>query len=1187
MTDSLAPNNFAEKDGTGNRLPKKKGSTSSSVSFASKLSAKSGFHFSFKPSMRLRNTQCEDLTVDVGDVCETVSIVTVRQEESLDSDVVAELQIGSACEILSVGEPGSRRAQVKTGSVTGWISIKTKAMEPLVVKRKKDISFAIEDFEVGGQHEVKSMVTVRVCETLDSEVLTELKPGALVKILEICPHNRRRAYVHSEHGNGWISLATKSGELLVGKVTESYRQDRGGLFGASSSKIKSLLESARSGDLESIKKMVEGGSGIMSKFATRPSLNSNDIRGKTALIYASAFGNKDIVEYLVSKSEIDVNILDDTQKSALHHASKRTRRRRGELGDTQAEIVNLLLHAGAYIEGRDHNGCTALMFAVANGDDTVTRALLDARANVNVKDFEGHTPLDYTRNFGHDNLTKLLRSFGAMGEESDEENNHHVAATTNRVSAVVEQEESAPLPESTAEPGGVAAKAGKAKVEKKKTAASKKADKEEDGASPKACKTKAKAKGKAKAKTKPAAKRVSMKMAEEMAVEGHDDMDIKVEEVTADTNEMERAQGKLKSVMECTSTSPDELDGAIKVAMAAGVPEAELEKAREKSEKLRAKARAITKLRVAMEERTCAGLREAIETAKEKEIAPAEIAQAQAILAEEEPREKARVQLSAAQDKGDPEAMKAALKAAKDAKLDPAECLPFEQLLKGAESKAEAEAALKKAIAERDVAQLKFAIQQAKEAGVVQASIASAEQVLTEEEPKQRARDLIASALENPNETDLLAATKAGKDAKLDPSELVEVEKALEGEKEKKVAVANLQKVVEQYASVNFQDLDALVAAKQGLTVAINSAKAAKVAESHLADAELRRRRLHNGVEDLKGSIRVFCRIRPLSKKEKDQGDCQITEGTDAMTLKIKADKSELTFQFDAVFTPGTQEEVFEDCRDLVQSAADGYNVTLFAYGQTGAGKTFTMGGVPGNLGVSPRTIREVFLVTERGKARFNYTVMASMLELYRNDVIDLLSKGDKHAAAKKPNIRQDKTGMVIIEHLIEEECKDAEELEKVLEKGNNQRTVAATAMNSESSRSHLVLIIKIVSVNRETKDQLRGKILICDLAGSERLKKSQVMADMQKEAIEINKSLTALGDVIQALTLNHKQIPYRNHKLTQLMQDSLGGSAKTLMFVNCSPASSNLDETVMSLKYAQRAKTITNAAAKVPHKTE
>merc|ERR1719157_466796 len=112
--------------------------------------------------------------------------------------------------------------------------------------------------------------------------------------------------------------------------------------------------------------------------------------------------------------------------------------------------------------------------------------------------------------------------------------------------------------------------------------------------------------------------------------------------------------------------------------------------------------------------------------------------------------------------------------------------------------------------------------------------------------------------------------------------------------------------------------------------------------------------------------------------------------------------------------------------------------------------------------------------------------------------------------------------------------------------------------MNSESSRSHLVLIIRIISVNKETKQQLRGKLLIVDLAGSERLSKSQVTGDGAKEAIEINKSLTALGDVIEGLTKNAKQIPYRNHKLTMVMQDSIGGSAKTLMFVNCSPAASN-----------------------------
>merc|ERR1712217_83471 len=301
----------------------------------------------------------------------------------------------------------------------------------------------------------------------------------------------------------------------------------------------------------------------------------------------------------------------------------------------------------------------------------------------------------------------------------------------------------------------------------------------------------------------------------------------------------------------------------------------------------------------------------------------------------------------------------------------------------------------------------------------------------------------------------------------------------------------------------------------------------------------------------------------------------QITNATDSMTLEV-ADAG--AYQFDAVFTPGTQEEIFTDCKDLVQSAVDGYNVTMFAYGQTGAGKTFTMYGTPGiDEGTAPRTIKEIFRVIEDGKSRFNYTVMASMLELYKNDLVDLLSKGNPTASKSKLNVRQEKSGMVVVEHLTEEVCQNADELSALLERGNAQRTVAATAMNSESSRSHLVLMIKIVSVNKETKEQLRGKILICDLAGSERLKKSQVTEEMQKEAIEINKSLTALGDVIEGLTKNQKTIPYRNHKLTQLMQDSLGGTAKTLMFVNCSPASSNADETVMSLKYATRAKKITN----------
>merc|ERR1711937_516440 len=137
--------------------------------------------------------------------------------------------------------------------------------------------------------------------------------------------------------------------------------------------------------------------------------------------------------------------------------------------------------------------------------------------------------------------------------------------------------------------------------------------------------------------------------------------------------------------------------------------------------------------------------------------------------------------------------------------------------------------------------------------------------------------------------------------------------------------------------------------------------------------------------------------------------------------------------------------------------------------------------------------------------------------------------------------------------------------------------------MNSESSRSHLILIIRVHSKNESTGEERKGKILICDLAGSERLKKSEVTGEMQKEAIEINKSLTALGDVMYALTDKNKKggIPYRNHKLTQVMQDSLGGTAKTLMFMNCSPPIYNIDETIMSLKWASRAKKVTNTISK------
>jgi hypothetical protein len=324
--------------------------------------------------------------------------------------------------------------------------------------------------------------------------------------------------------------------------------------------------------------------------------------------------------------------------------------------------------------------------------------------------------------------------------------------------------------------------------------------------------------------------------------------------------------------------------------------------------------------------------------------------------------------------------------------------------------------------------------------------------------------------------------------------------------------------------------------------------------------------------------VRVFCRVRPLSQKEISEGDVAAVRILDDMRLEIPQG----LFSFDGVFAPSSQEEVFEDCRDLIQSAVDGHNVTIFAYGQTGAGKTYTMYGTPEQDGIAPRAISELFRIIESIRHRYSISVSASMVELYNNHLLDLLRpvRGRDANQSPKLSVRYEQGGSVQVDSLTEKEARDASELKAVLERGLSQRTVAANAMNIESSRSHLIFTIKVSIANRSTGESWGGKILLCDLGGSERLKKSESCGHHRKEAIEINKSLSALGDVIEAIAKKQKQVPYRNHKLTQIMQDSLGGSAKTLMFVNCSPALSNLHETAMSLMYAARSKKVTNLGA-------
>jgi len=207
--------------------------------------------------------------------------------------------------------------------------------------------------------------------------------------------------------------------------------------------------------------------------------------------------------------------------------------------------------------------------------------------------------------------------------------------------------------------------------------------------------------------------------------------------------------------------------------------------------------------------------------------------------------------------------------------------------------------------------------------------------------------------------------------------------------------------------------------------------------------------------------------------------------------------------------------------------------------------------------------------------------VRCSMFELYRDELLDLLLPRTRCTMAPTLEIKKDSRGSVYVENCVEREVASREELLWTMTEGMERRHTAGTKMNVDSSRSHLIFIISIESTNRNTRQVSVGKLTLCDLAGSERLKKSEAVGETMKETQSVNKSLTALGDVIEALTRNAKHVPYRNHKLTQLLSDSLGGNAKTLMMVNCSPVSGSTEESNSSLSYAQRVKLIVNQVEK------
>ncbi|GER45997.1 kinesin-related protein [Striga asiatica] len=337
--------------------------------------------------------------------------------------------------------------------------------------------------------------------------------------------------------------------------------------------------------------------------------------------------------------------------------------------------------------------------------------------------------------------------------------------------------------------------------------------------------------------------------------------------------------------------------------------------------------------------------------------------------------------------------------------------------------------------------------------------------------------------------------------------------------------------------------------------------------------------KLHNELQELKGNIRVYCRIRPFLPGQKGKQSIIEYIGENGELIVVNPSKqgkeARRSFKFDKVYGPtSTQEEVFSDIEPLIQSVLDGYNVCIFAYGQTGSGKTYTMSGPDSasekEWGVNYRALNKLFGISQSRESNFSYEVSVQMVEIYNEQVRDLLS-----------NDASQKRYPFLFPDASIQSVKSTSEVLKLMSVGLKNRAKGSTAMNERSSRSHSVVSIHANGVDEKSGSSVKGSLHLVDLAGSERVDRSEVTGDRLKEAQHINKSLSALGDVIFALAQKSPHVPYRNSKLTQLLQASLGGQAKTLMFVQLNPDTTSYTESISTLKFAERVSGVELGAAK------
>jgi len=321
-------------------------------------------------------------------------------------------------------------------------------------------------------------------------------------------------------------------------------------------------------------------------------------------------------------------------------------------------------------------------------------------------------------------------------------------------------------------------------------------------------------------------------------------------------------------------------------------------------------------------------------------------------------------------------------------------------------------------------------------------------------------------------------------------------------------------------------------------------------------------------------SIKVVCRFRPLNDAEEKAGSKFIAKFTDENCIAIGGK----VYVFDKVFKPNaTQEKVYDDAaKSIVKDVLNGYNGTIFAYGQTSSGKTHTMEGVmadPQKQGIIPRIVQDIFNHIYSMDENLEFHLKCSYFEIYLDKIRDLLD-----VTKVNLSVHEDKNRIPYVKGATERFVSSPDEVFEVIEEGKANRHIAVTNMNEHSSRSHSVFLINVKQENLENQKKLSGKLYLVDLAGSEKVSKTGAEGQVLDEAKNINKSLSALGNVISALAEGVKShIPYRDSKLTRILQESLGGNARTTIIICCSPASFNESETKSTLDFGRRAKTIKN----------